>query len=317
MGLRTVDLFCGAAGGWTLGLHRAGFEVVAAAEKVDWRREMFGRLWGVPVCADVREFTAEWYAENVGSERPFLVCGSPPCKKYSAANSKGGGLDEDDLFLEATRVVDELGPDWVAFENSPRVRTKGYDRIAGSLETIGYTCWPFVVGVANAGAAHRRARVWILAHRSRRAGTALDKLCADSGRQGGADRRSGVGCGRESRPQGSGAICGGDFHPNGESQQGRFAGQPRERGGLPSYSHGEGLRIEQGRRCGPDGKEPPLSLDPSAILGPIGSQPLGSHLRAYHGISARVAELCRGAYGDAVSPIIPELIGRAILKVAA
>jgi DNA (cytosine-5)-methyltransferase 1 len=33
---RTLDLFCGAADGWSLGLHRAGFTTVAACET--WRR---------------------------------------------------------------------------------------------------------------------------------------------------------------------------------------------------------------------------------------------------------------------------------------
>lgn len=35
---RVLDLFAGAAGGWTLGLHRAGFVTVAACEIVPWRR---------------------------------------------------------------------------------------------------------------------------------------------------------------------------------------------------------------------------------------------------------------------------------------
>jgi len=38
-----LDLFCGAAGGWSLGMHRAGYHTVAACEIDDWRREVFLR----------------------------------------------------------------------------------------------------------------------------------------------------------------------------------------------------------------------------------------------------------------------------------
>ena len=321
--MNVLDLFCGGAGGWSLGLHRAGFRTVAAAEIDEWRRGIFGETWGVPVCDDVRKVNARWFRENTGIERPFLVCGSPPCKEYSSANHRGGGLDSDDLFLEAVRVVAELGPDWAAFENSPRVRTRGYDRIAYEMEAIGFTCWPIVVGLASAGAAHRRGRLWLLA------------LNTNGDWQ--------------SRVRVDGQMAGrlGQLHTDRAQEQGRFVGQlreaaglcadasgtdgreertPRDRrwwqrraqggGSLSANGHGAGLWIEQGRRIGPDGTEAPISFEPGAILGPVGSPVLGQHLRKYDGVSARISELCRAAYGDAVGPIVPELIGRAIMSTA-
>jgi len=41
-----LDLFCGAAGGWSLGLHRAGYRTVAACEIDDWRRSVFAAAIG-------------------------------------------------------------------------------------------------------------------------------------------------------------------------------------------------------------------------------------------------------------------------------
>lgn len=67
MSLTTVDLFCDATGGWSLGLHRAGYTVVAATENDPWRRDIFAHRWGVPVCPDVRELDAAWYREHVGT----------------------------------------------------------------------------------------------------------------------------------------------------------------------------------------------------------------------------------------------------------
>lgn len=322
--MNVLDLFCGGAGGWSLGLHRAGFTTVAAAEIHDWRRRLFGETWGVPVCDDVRKVNAEWFKHHTGLERPFLVCGSPPCKEYSSANHRGRGLDTDDLFLEAVRVTAELGPCWAAFENSPRVRTRGYDRIAYEMEAVGFTCWPIVVGLANAGAAHRRARLWLLCLNTN--GDWQSRVRIDgqmAGRLGAlySDRPS-----EQGRPSGQSRQVAG-LRADAGRTDGTEEGTPgnrrrRERraqgsGSILPDRHSLGLRIEQGRRIGPDGKEAPISFEPGAILGPVGSPVLGEHLRKYDGVPAGISELCRAAYGDAVGPIIPELIGRTIMSTTA
>ncbi len=158
---RVVDLCSGAAGGWSLGLHRAGMKTVAACEAVAWRRAMFAaNNPGVRTYDDLRTLGADTLERDLG-ELPDIIVGSPPCKEYSEVNSRGRGLDGDDLFLHAVRIVDESRPRWAAFENSPRLRTRGYDRIAGALEAIGYTCWPFMV--QRLGARHRRGRSVIIA----------------------------------------------------------------------------------------------------------------------------------------------------------
>ena len=159
--MRTLDLFAG-IGGWTLGLHAAGFETVAAAEKDDWKRAQYQRLYPeVKVYGDVRQLTGDQVRSDCGPVG--AVVGSPPCKHISSARAGGQqGVDGDGLFFEAVRLVDELRPTWCAFENSPHLRTRGADRVLAEIERAGYTCWPIVVGACHAGAAHRRQRVWLL-----------------------------------------------------------------------------------------------------------------------------------------------------------
>jgi predicted RNA methylase len=41
-----LDLFVGGAGGWSLGLQRAGFRTVAAVEIDPWRRAVLARNFG-------------------------------------------------------------------------------------------------------------------------------------------------------------------------------------------------------------------------------------------------------------------------------
>jgi hypothetical protein len=153
-----------------------------------------------------------------------------------------------------------------------------------------------VVGIANAGAAHRRARAWI--------------ICFDT------DRDGEHGIPVDGEVAGSLGSVSSDVYGLGQVSDGGGRGRPGADGcggRIPADRHCAGLRIEQGRRCGPDGQDAPISFEPSAILGPVPSRPLGEHLRKYDGLPAGVAERCRSAYGDAVSPIIPELIGRAIM----
>ncbi len=39
--LTVLDLFSAAAGGWSLGMHRAGFRTIAACEWIAWRRVLY------------------------------------------------------------------------------------------------------------------------------------------------------------------------------------------------------------------------------------------------------------------------------------
>jgi DNA (cytosine-5)-methyltransferase 1 len=162
---RTLDLFCGAAGGWTLGLHRAGFLTVAACEIDSWRRAVFGRNNpSVLLYDDVRTLDADRLLRDLGF-LPEIICGSPPCQDASTANVKGRGVDGErtGLFFEAVRLVREVRPRWVLLENVPGLRTRGYDRVHDALEEAGYAVWPLVVGAVHAGAPHLRKRVWIVA----------------------------------------------------------------------------------------------------------------------------------------------------------
>lgn len=159
-----VELFAGGAGGWALGLHWAGVEVAVAVEKDLERRMAHFFRWGHPVLADVKAIHGGILRTMFfNGRRPWLVCGSPPCKGISEVNSKGKGVDDDGLFFEAIRVAVEAGAVWISFENVARLRSRGADRVIAMLEAAGYACWPVVVGSDLAGKDHERPRVVIVA----------------------------------------------------------------------------------------------------------------------------------------------------------
>jgi len=162
--MRALDLFSAAAGGWTLGLHRAGFITVAACEIVEWRRILYAENNPhVLLYEDVRSLTAARLLSDLGM-LPDIIVGSPPCQDISVANTKGRGIDGErsGLYLEAVRLVGDCRPRWFAFENSAHLRTRGADRVLAVLEAFGYACEPCVVGADNVGANHIRKRSWLI-----------------------------------------------------------------------------------------------------------------------------------------------------------
>jgi len=90
--MRALDLFSAAAGGWSLGLHRAGFQTVAACEVIEWRRILYAENNpGVRLYDDVRTLSAARLAADLGF-LPDIIVGSPPCQDISPANTKGRGV---------------------------------------------------------------------------------------------------------------------------------------------------------------------------------------------------------------------------------
>lgn len=176
-----LDLFSAACGGWSLGLHRAGFRTIAACEAVDWRRILYAQNNpGVPIYDDVRTLTADRLLADLG-RLPDIVVGSPPCQDISSANTKGRGVEGErsGLYFEAIRLIGEIRPRWFALENSANLRTRGADAVLSALEALDYACWPLVVRASDVGANHERPRSWIIGRNAR-----------DSDQQSGAARVS-------------------------------------------------------------------------------------------------------------------------------
>ena len=255
--MRVLDLFSAAAGGWSLGLHRAGFVTVAACEWIDWRRALYAENNpGVLIYDDVRTLTGERLLADLGT-LPDIVVGSPPCQDISSANTKGKGVDGErsGLFFEAVRIIGEVRPRWFALENSANLRTRGADRVLGELEGLDYACWAVVVGGDNIGANHERKRSWVI-------GCDTEQLAdaSEIGRAPWAGDRQGVHARDDGRLIGDDVDDGNAAYANG---LGRHEGRSGRRGGInisvsedPLDTSGLGYEGGRSRRHGPDGDGP-------------------------------------------------------------
>ena len=288
MTLRALDLFAG-IGGWALACEARGISTVAACEIDAWKRAQYAvHFPDTRLYCDVRSLTAERL--NNDGIAVDVVVGSPPCTDASAANHRGRGIDgeETGLFLEAVRLLGEIRPRWACFENSPRLPTRGIDRVVRELEAVGYACWLSVVGAVHAGAPHVRQRVWIAAADADRY-----RLRDQSGRSRGAGRL--------------GAAEPADHaHANGQGQpplpvdaeMGRGTGTDGDGGGGGDAANADGFSGPP-REAGEDGAQADHTSHAGWSDGPAS---LARHLRVADGVSAGLAAYCRSAYGDAIVP---------------
>jgi DNA (cytosine-5)-methyltransferase 1 len=87
-----IDLFCG-CGGFSLGLHRAGFRCLAALDSDPAAIETFRKnLPEIPhiLERDLTKYPASELARLLGNARPDLIAGGPPCQGFSTARQRDG-----------------------------------------------------------------------------------------------------------------------------------------------------------------------------------------------------------------------------------
>ncbi|MFI6130271.1 DNA cytosine methyltransferase [Micromonospora sp. NPDC051141] len=170
-----VDLFCGCGGG-SMGFHRAGFRTVGAVEIDEDAATAFTMNVGVtPIVKDIRDVRGEDILAPAGLRRGdlTLLFGCPPCQSFTVLRRAAKPLDYDEqrreLIYEYLRLVEELNPRHIAFENVPGL-VEGrwrpyYDNFEKILSDLGYRVEQKVVDAAEYGVPQRRRRVLVIGSR--------------------------------------------------------------------------------------------------------------------------------------------------------
>ncbi|MEN5084019.1 DNA cytosine methyltransferase [Bosea sp. TWI1241] len=164
--MKLVELFCG-CGGFSLGAHKAGFEV-AAAYDVDPILTHSYRL-NFPrtklVLRDVAPLTGAEIEADVG-EKPFGIFGGPPCQGFSDIGKRDKGDPRRQLLRHFFRIVSEVEPTFFVMEN---VRGLAYqdarpvlDDALGLVSDRYDILDPIIWDAAQFGAATRRNRMFVI-----------------------------------------------------------------------------------------------------------------------------------------------------------
>lgn len=173
-----VDLFSG-AGGLSLGLKMAGFNVVAAADADAASIETHSRnLGGIGYVGDLtKPESLVQLLRKSGIEDVDLVAGGPPCQPFSRAGSSklrdliSTGVRESDdprteLWSSFVETVRLLKPKAVLFENVPDLSAWSDGKVLmdlmESLDGLGYQVDARILDAFRYGVPQHRARLFIV-----------------------------------------------------------------------------------------------------------------------------------------------------------
>ena len=169
---RALDLFAG-AGGLGLGLARAGFAVVAANEF----QEVFCKTYSLNhpatkvICGDIMDAKVRHEICNAAGVID-LIAGGPPCQGFSTVGSKNERDLRNGLFYAFIKMIDELRPRAVMFENVSGFQRmydgRAFNALRQGLECIGYSVPDKQCQLLNAmhfGVPQNRLRTFVIAFR--------------------------------------------------------------------------------------------------------------------------------------------------------
>lgn len=170
--MRVVELFCG-AGGMSLGLKRAGFDVAAAYDS--WPAAMAvyrenhpeqktmlrplriprNRARG-PKVADVGDLLE--LVPTLLDLDADMIAGGPPCQDFSKAGKRVEGTRAD-MTLAFAALIAVARPQWVLMENVKEVtNSKAWQRARAILKRSGYGLSEMLLDAAQHGVGQQRVR---------------------------------------------------------------------------------------------------------------------------------------------------------------
>jgi DNA (cytosine-5)-methyltransferase 1 len=166
--LTALDIFAG-GGGLTVGLKRAGFNVVGAVE-IENNAFATYKANHPDVTAfkqDVRTIEGDSLAALSPTGRIDLLACCPPCQGFSSLTSKYKKPHPGNrLVNQVSRLVAEIKPRAIMMENVPGLRDKGkrlFNAFLRTLESEGYEVTHDVLQVADYGVPQSRRRLVLLA----------------------------------------------------------------------------------------------------------------------------------------------------------
>jgi len=165
-----IELFCG-CGGLSTGFLDAGVKVTAgfdidrrAIEAYNYNHAHRGsRGFVIDLsCANGKELLA-----IAGVSKIDFLIGGPPCQPFSIVGKRLGGADQRaDMIYHFVRLVRELDPKAILFENVPNLsRIDGgrlFDRLLSQLRGQGYKICSKILTAADFGVPQVRRRLFAL-----------------------------------------------------------------------------------------------------------------------------------------------------------
>ncbi len=170
---RAIDLFSG-CGGLTLGLKKAGFDVIGAIEIDSISAETYRANHSDVLLkeADIRDISAKAFRRQLGLRvgELDLLAACPPCQGFSTLRTRNGARKNRDarnkLIGEVLKFAEAFKPKALMMENVPKLqRHASFRRLCKGLRELGYRLTHEVKDAAAYGVPQRRRRLILVAGR--------------------------------------------------------------------------------------------------------------------------------------------------------
>ena len=177
--LTCIDLFCG-CGGFTLGMERAGFLTLAAAdsnhEAITVFRSNFPSVAHI-FHQDLTTFAPAEMAQIIGAQEVDVIVGGPPCQGFSTVRQRDGSnsgprMVQDKrrhLYQDFLRYVGFFKPKVFVMENVLGIKSaaggKFFTKVQKEARVMGYRVHGRVEKAAKLGVPQKRQRQLIIGTR--------------------------------------------------------------------------------------------------------------------------------------------------------
>lgn len=161
-----IDLFSG-AGGMSLGAQLAGVDVQIAVEN-DKHAAMTYRHNHKNCRHFFEGDIGNFVCPEIDRSQPVIVFGGPPCQGFSTSNQRDRSAENPKnwLFKEFLRVVDQVRPDWVVFENVKGITEVGkgefVNLVKAKMVSMGYHVSISILNAKDFGVPQSRSRFFLI-----------------------------------------------------------------------------------------------------------------------------------------------------------
>ncbi|HVT16840.1 MAG TPA: DNA cytosine methyltransferase [Thermoanaerobaculia bacterium] len=170
--IAAIDLFAG-AGGLSLGAASAGLDIKVAIENDKWAAltYQYNHRTTAVITADVKEVPSSLLRSAFKGSSATVLFGGPPCRGFSCSNQRTRNKTNpvNWLFMEFLRIVADLRPDWVVFENVKGLRetANGFflQAVSDKLDRLGYRLTFNILNASNFGVPQHRERFFLVGSR--------------------------------------------------------------------------------------------------------------------------------------------------------
>lgn len=159
-----IDLFCG-AGGMSYGFEQAGYQIILGIDNDSKALETFKKNHknAQAMCRDISQLTAQDIYKKIGNIPIDVIIGGPPCQGFSLSGPRNFNDPRNSLYLSYMRLVQEINPKVFVIENVPGLvrlfQGVVKDNIVKKFSEMGYNVQYKILCAADYGVPQSRKRV--------------------------------------------------------------------------------------------------------------------------------------------------------------